>query len=242
MQAPRKLAFAVPLVGTFLALPAAAQEPPCPLNESRSGLCGYYKSQISPAEAFVDTVVKRGNWSRPQDRPVILDVRSLAEYKAGHPEHSYNVPYPYIQQTCDTRGRAPDGACFGRIGEVPQTNGDFVAYVQSIIPNKDTPIYTLCRTGVRSVGAANVLTDAGYTNVRNIWEGFVGINLTAPKVVGYDANNKAIIQTQSVDLNHDGVLDDRDKNGWRYHQGLPYDMRLLPHLIYKPMAAMYAED
>ena len=155
MKTPMQWALALPLLSAFLSMPAVAQEPPCPFNESRSGLCGYHHSQISPAEAFVDTVVKRGKWSKPQLRPVILDVRSLAEYKAGHPEHAANVPYPYIQQTCNEDGRRPDGACFVKLDEVPQTNVDFVAYVQSIIPNKDTPIYTLCRTGVRSVGAAN---------------------------------------------------------------------------------------
>lgn len=242
MKTLTRWAFTLPLASAFFSMSAVAEEPPCPFNESRSGLCGYYHSQISPAEAFVDTVVKRGKWSKPQLRPVILDVRSLAEYKAGHPEHAANVPYPYIQQACDDKGRTPDGACVRSLGTVPQTNGDFVAYVQSIIPDKDTPIYTLCRTGVRSVGAANVLTDAGYTNVRNIWEGFVGINLTAPKVVGYDADGKAIVKTLPVDLNHDGVLDDQDKNGWRYHQALPYDTRLLPNLIYKPLAALYADD
>jgi hypothetical protein len=70
--------------------------------------------------------------------------------------------------------------------------------------------------------------------VRNIWEGFVGINLTAPKKQA-DGTTK----TMSVDLNHDGALTDADKNGWRYHQALPYDTRLLPQLIYKPMAELY---
>jgi len=55
----------------------------------------------SPAEAFLNTVVKRGKWSKPSERPVIIDVRSTSEYKAGHPEHSYNVPSPYIYQTCN---------------------------------------------------------------------------------------------------------------------------------------------
>ena len=31
--------------------PALAQEPPCPFYENRSGLCGYYHSEISPARA-----------------------------------------------------------------------------------------------------------------------------------------------------------------------------------------------
>ncbi len=213
---------------------AAADEPACPFYENRSGLCGYYHSEISPARAFVDTVVKRGKWADPSERAVILDVRSTPEYKAGHPEHAYNVPYPYIYQQCDASGRTPDGACVKSTGEIAQDPVAFADYVESIIPDKTTPIYTLCRTGVRSVGAANVLTDRGYTHVRNIWEGFVGINLTAPKKQA-DGSVKVL----PVDLNHDGVVNDLDKNGWRYHQALPYETRLLPPLIYQPYAYLY---
>jgi rhodanese-related sulfurtransferase len=234
MHTLTRFALAIPVFSVMFATAAQAEEPPCPFYENRSGLCGYYHSEISPAEAFVDTVVKRGKWSDPQLRPVILDVRSTPEYKAGHPEHSYNVPFPYIYQYCDAQGRSPDGACIKSTGQLNQDNDDFVDYVKKVVPNKDTPIYTLCRTGVRSVGAANLLTDAGYTNVRNIWEGFVGINLTAPKKQA-DGTTK----TLPVDLNHDGALTDADKNGWRYHQALPYDTRLLPQLIYKPMAELY---
>jgi len=224
----------LPFTALFAAT-AGADEPPCPFDESRSGLCGYYHSQISPAEAFLETVVNRGKWTDPSKRPVILDVRSTPEYKAGHPEHAYNVPYPFIYQECATR--APDGACTSSGPRINQNVADFVSHVESIIPDKDTPIYTLCRTGVRSVGAANVLTDAGYTNVRNVWEGFVGIYLTAPK-----KQADASILTLPVDLNHDGALNDLDKNGWRYHQKLPYDTRLLPRLIYQPMAYLYDLD
>lgn len=234
MHTLTRFVLAIPVFSVMFATTAQAEEPPCPFYENRSGLCGYYHSEISPAEAFVDTVVKRGKWSDPQLRPVILDVRSTPEYKAGHPEHSYNVPFPYLYQYCDAQGRSPDGACIKSTGQLNQDNDDFVDYVKKVVPNKDTPIYTLCRTGVRSVGAANLLTDAGYTNVRNIWEGFVGINLTAPKKQA-DGTTK----TLPVDLNHDGALTDADKNGWRYHQALPYDTRLLPQLIYKPMAELY---
>lgn len=230
-------AAALPIIGALLPAAAWAQEPPCPYYENRSGLCGYYAAEISPAAAFVDTVVKRGNWSNPQLRPVILDVRSTPEYKAGHPEHSINVPYPYIYQYCDSKGRSPDGACHTSTSQIAQDPAAFVEYVKKLIPNRDTPIYTLCRTGVRSVGAANVLTDAGYTNVRNIWEGFVGINLTAPKKQA-DGTTKTV----SVDLNHDGKIDDNDKNGWRYHQRLPYDTRLLPNLVYTPAIETYRWD
>ena len=245
MRTPMKtkaLAVVIPAVAALFATSVyAEEEPPCPFDESRSGLCGYYHSQISPAEAFLNAVVKQGRWSRPSERAVILDVRSTPEYKAGYPEGAYNVPYPFIYQPCETRH--PDGACATGAGDrIAQDNVAFVSYVQRIIPNKNTPIYTLCRTGVRSVGAANLLTDAGYTNVRNIWEGFVGIHLTAPKVVGFDGDGKPIRQNLIVDLNHDGVIDDRDKNGWRYHYGLPYVTRLLPPLIYKDMAYLYDWD
>jgi rhodanese-related sulfurtransferase len=228
-------AMAVPVLAAIY--PAAVwaddPEPPCFPNENRRGICGDYASEISPAEAFLDTVVKRGKWSRPSLKPVIIDVRSTPEYKAGHPEHAYNVPSPYIYQYCDETGRRPDGACKVGGERIPQTPENFVSYVESIIPDKDTPIYTLCRTGVRSVGAAEFLTKAGYTNVRNIWEGFVGIYLEAP----FQTNGNT--EPGPVDLNHDGELTDEDKNGWRNHQGLPYENRLLPKLIYQPRADLY---
>src|SRR5687768_17424419 len=139
------------VAGAFSAA-AQAQEPACPFTENRSGLCGHYHSEISPAQAFVDTVAKRGKWGSPSKQPVILDVRSTPEYKAGHPEHAYNVPYPYIYQACDSAGRSPDGACAGsKVGEIAQDPAAFADYVEGLIPDKDTPIYTLCRTGVRSV-------------------------------------------------------------------------------------------
>jgi rhodanese-related sulfurtransferase len=231
----RVVALAIPaLTAAIFSTTAVAEEPPCPFYENRSGLCGYYDSEISAARAYIDTVGNRDKWGAPSRHAVILDVRSTPEFKAGHPEQAYNVPYPYIHQTCDATGRTPDGACKVKVSEIAQDPVVFANYVETIIPDKSTPIYTLCRTGVRSVAAANVLTDRGYTNVRNIWEGFVGINLTAPKKQA-DGTTKVV----SVDLNHDGVLTDADKNGWRYHQGLPFETRLLPPLIYQPYAYLY---
>ena len=239
---PAIFALAIPVLTAIFSTAARAEEPPCPFYENRAGLCGYYHSEISPARAFADTVATRGKWGSPSQQPVILDVRSTSEYKAGHPEHAYNVPYPYIFQYCDATGRSPDGACKKGIGTLPQKNDDFVDYVKKIIPNKDTPIYTLCRTGHRSVGAAHLLADAGYTNVRNIWEGFVGLFLNAPQVTGYNGDGTPIIGNAPIDLNHDGVLTDGDKNGWRYHQNLPYDTRLLPPLVYQLGTEYYDMD
>jgi rhodanese-related sulfurtransferase len=249
------VAFALylPLVGGLLPLSAYANSDSNCFYESRRGVaaeCGIYKGEVSAAKAYMDGVVHHGLFQtkKRSEWPVILDVRSLPEYKAGHPGRSYNVPYPYIYQYCDAQGREPDGACKkalvdddGKRVEIKQEVSDFVSYVESIVPDKNTPIYTLCRTGSRSVGAANRLTEAGYKNVYNIWEGFVGINLKAPQY-GVDENGNQVVVDAAVDLNHDGKFTDQDKNGWIYFGGLPYSTRLLPNRIYKPYAAFYRYD
>jgi len=152
LNKPAILALAIPVLTAIFPTATRAEEPSCPFYENRSGLCGYYHSEISPAEAYIDTVAKRDRdgkgdkhdkHGKSSRHAVILDVRSTSEYKAGHPEHAYNVPYPYIFQYCDATGRSPDGACKKGIGTLPQNNNDFVDYVKTVIPNKDTPIYTL---------------------------------------------------------------------------------------------------
>lgn len=104
-----------------------------------------------------------------------------------------------------------------------------MAAVELAVPDKHTPIYTLCRTGHRSVLAANVLTAAGYKNVYNIWQGFVG----QTKIDYYG--------DFPLDLNHDNQITDEDKDGWRYYQGLPYSTKLKPRLLYAPYMNYYYE-
>lgn len=53
-------------------------------------------------------------------------------------------------------------------GSVPATlDRNFLATVQRRIPDKNTPVVTLCRSGSRSVKAANILAEHGYSNVYN---------------------------------------------------------------------------
>jgi len=108
---------------------------------------------------------------------VLIDVRRLREYRAGHPyavdgpvqTHAYNVPFQH------------------KIASNDQTPADLYWGVHDIVINQlggdpATPVTTLCRTGFRSVLAGNILANpaaygiAGpaFTNVRNIWEGFIG--------------------------------------------------------------------
>lgn len=86
---------------------------------------------------------------------VLLDVRDRTEYAfVGHPINSVNVPWKH----------APDW----------RLNPDFVAEVRQRVPNPNTPILLLCRSGQRSFDAAKALADAGYTDLTNVEEGFEG--------------------------------------------------------------------
>jgi len=53
-------------------------------------------------------------------------------------------------------------------------NENFVAEVRTAIPNPDTTILFLCRSGQRSAIAAKAMTEAGYSKCFNIAEGFEG--------------------------------------------------------------------
>jgi hypothetical protein len=92
---------------------------------------------------------------------------------------------------------------------------------------------TLCKTGYRSVQAANLLTNAGYTNVRNIWEGFVG----QPKYAY--TGGSITLPLVKLDLNHDGVNDDLDKDGWTNFQGLPTTTKIHHKRIFSPYDFLY---
>ena len=68
---------------------------------------------------------------------IIVDVRSEAEFYSGHIEKSLNIP----------------------LGDLP-SNLDY-------LKDKDQAIITCCVSGIRSAGAAKILSAKGYTNVVN---------------------------------------------------------------------------
>jgi len=150
---------------------------------SRYDLPRDYTSEISPYQAYLE--MKEG-------KSVLIDVRRLKEYRAGHPyaeggvqKHAYNAPYPNRVGSGDVTPQELYDEVLDIIG---RESGDF-----------DTPITTLCRTGFRSVLAANILTNPSdygiegqaFTNVRNIWEGFVGRYKEANvNPLGYDPDEE----------------------------------------------------
>ena len=116
-------------------------------------MSGKYKGDITPVET----------WSllSEKDTAVLVDVRTLAEWKCvGVPDLSKiskdNILIEWVS--------FPAG----------EPNGNFIDQLSEAVPDKETPIYFLCRTGVRSVGAAIAATAAGYENCYNILEGFEG--------------------------------------------------------------------
>lgn len=66
---------------------------------------------------------------------VILDVRSVSEYKGGHIPKSINIPV------------------------------DEISKVSTQYKDKTTPFFVYCLSGARSAGAARMLNHMGYENV-----------------------------------------------------------------------------
>src|ERR1700733_8748233 len=92
--------------------------------------------RVSPAEA--KQLVDQGY--------VYLDVRSEPEFAAGHPAGAHNVPV----MNAGPRGMAP--------------NPDFLSVVEALYP-KDARLVVGCRSGQRSMRAAEMMSAAGYTGL-----------------------------------------------------------------------------
>ncbi len=120
------------------------------------------------------------SWSILQSNPsaVLIDVRmEIESLYVGRPPKSINIPwyeFPNFE---------PDPAAF-------------IAAVEREVPKRDTPIVLLCRSGVRSATAGELLKAAGFTDLVNVVHGFEG-SLDA-------AHHRSAI------------------NGWRF-DGLPWE-------------------
>lgn len=86
---------------------------------------------------------------------IYVDVRSEPEYAAGHPAGSLNVPI----MRAGARGMEPNLA--------------FLDDMQALWP-KDAKLVLGCRSGQRSMRAAEMLVAAGYTNLVDQRAGFEG--------------------------------------------------------------------
>ncbi len=244
------------LLGIAFATPAAAE-----MTGNRYNLPREYNADVSAAKAYLMTSGERfpilKHLRRHRDRmpaPVIIDVRTVQEHLDGHPPGAFSMPFPRVQSKPDkldfigydvsasaegSEGvkNVGFGAAAPKRGIILQIN-HFVEYVESVFPDKNRPLYLLCKTGYRSVQAANALVQlGGYNKVYNIWHGYEGKAKYA-----YDKSTGAPLQPfEMLDLDNDGELkfeeggkekiDADDLDGWAYFQGLPVTKRVLPQRI-----------
>jgi len=112
-----------------------------------------YAGDVTPTEA----------WSALADDPraVLVDVRTHAEWAyVGLPDlRSIGRDVVRIEWQ-----RYPDGS----------VNGGFLDELEAAGIEKDQPLYFICRSGARSIAAAEAATAAGWAESRNVLEGFEG--------------------------------------------------------------------
>jgi rhodanese-related sulfurtransferase len=109
--------------------------------------------QVIPAEAARELA--------GEPSAVYLDVRTPEEFDAGHPAGARNVPVLFFDPA--TRR--------------PRPNADFVAVVQRHLA-PGTKLLVGCQSGMRSQRACELLDEAGYTDLANVWGGFGGADDT----------------------------------------------------------------
>lgn len=88
---------------------------------------------------------------------VYLDVRTAAEFEAGHAVGARNVP---VIDRDPASGR-------------PMQNPEFAAIVRRHFA-PETPLVVACQAGVRSRRAVELLADAGFTHLVHLRPGFGG--------------------------------------------------------------------
>jgi rhodanese-related sulfurtransferase len=86
---------------------------------------------------------------------ILVDVRTKAEYTdIGHPIGAIHIAW-------QEQFGAP-------------VNPNFITEFTKAVPDHDTPILLLCRSGVRSLSAGKALEQIGYKTLINIVNGFEG--------------------------------------------------------------------
>ncbi|BCG65528.1 MAG: hypothetical protein methR_P3373 [Methyloprofundus sp.] len=106
---------------------------------------------------MIDNLTPQQSWQLMQEFPqaVMIDVRTKMEHGfVGHPIGAIHVPWK----------EAPDW----------QLNTEFVAQVKQVVVDPSVPVLLLCRSGQRSLVAAQALEDVGFTHLINILDGFEG--------------------------------------------------------------------
>ncbi len=147
---------------------------------------------VSAQEAY-------GMWKADPVRVSVIDVRTPEEYVfVGHPEMARNVSCFFVKHQWDA----------ARNEFVLVKNPDFIPRMKSLFMPADL-LLVMCRSGVRSALAVNLLARAGFVNVYTIIDGMEGDKVNDP---GSPDHGK------------------RMKNGWK-NSGLPWTYDVNPALM-----------
>jgi rhodanese-related sulfurtransferase len=106
---------------------------------------------------MIENLTPKESWDLLQQNPaaVLIDVRTKMEHDyVGHPIGAVHIPWK----------EAPGW----------EINGSFVENVKQRVADKTAPILLLCRSGQRSLAAAQALLAEGYSRPINISDGFEG--------------------------------------------------------------------
>jgi rhodanese-related sulfurtransferase len=154
----------------------------------------------SASGLHVTAVQAYNKWKSNPKKIKILDGRTREEYIfLGHAPMAYNVPVKFLGAQWGTDPLSPE----------MHVNKNFIADVNRKMNKSDT-IFVMCRSGVRSAEAVNLLYKAGFKHVYNIVDGFEG-----------DKNKHS-------ESNEFGK---RVINGWKNFQ-LPWTYDLVEELVY----------
>ncbi len=127
---------------------------------------------------MIENLTPPQSWEVLQEnsKAVLIDVRTTIEHSfVGHPPGAIHVAWKEFPSM--------------------QLNQQFVQQVAEHVADKSAPVLLLCRSGQRSLAAAEALSAAGYQSLINIVQGFEG---------------------QLDEQKHRGNID-----GWKFH-GLPW--------------------
>jgi len=122
-----------------------------------------------------------------------IDVRSTAEFDAGHPEGAVNVP---LLEPDDNGQMAP--------------NPDFVRVMKSAFA-PGAQLLIGCQAGVRSLKAAQMLETFGFTDVTNVRGGFGGArDQTGAAVAGWTTAGLPVETDATADRRYATLLQNAD--------------------------------
>ena len=113
--------------------------------------------EVSPQEAY--------DLMKSDSEIIYLDVRSIPEFEAGHPQGAINIPLLHLNP----------GA-----GMVP--NDDFLSVVEANV-SKDAKLVVGCKAGGRSARACDLLAQRGYSDLTNMRGGFVAATDNVGRVI-----------------------------------------------------------